>query len=75
MRIKEYLLDRLAYLVLLIIMIVSVLFFLLMFKVSNALIYAIVLVMLLFSGLLIGYDYGDFLKSSSKVLFFSVNDC
>ena len=57
MRIKEYLLDRLAYLVLLIIMIVSVLFFLLMFKVSNALIYAIVLVMLLFSGLLIGYDY------------------
>ena len=57
MRIKEYLLDRLAYLVLLIIMIVSVLFFLLMFKVSNALIYAIVLFMLLFSGLLIGYDY------------------
>lgn len=57
MKIKEYLLDRVVYLVLLIIMIVSVLFFLLMFKVSNALICAIVLVMLLFSVLLVGYDY------------------
>ena len=52
MRIKEYLLDRLAYLVLLIIMIVSVLFFLLMFKVSNALIYAIVLDMIIIKNML-----------------------
>ncbi|MFQ8705775.1 MAG: ATP-binding protein [Thomasclavelia sp.] len=57
MSLIEYLLDRVIYLVLLILMILIVLFFLLMFKVSDALIWSVVLVMILFGILLISYDF------------------
>lgn len=57
MKLKDYLLDRITYLVLLILMMLMVLFFLLVFKVSNALIWSVILVMALFGVLLIGYDY------------------
>lgn len=57
MRLREYLLDRVIYLALLILMILIVLFFLLMFKVSDALIWSVILVILLFGILLVSYDY------------------
>lgn len=57
MKLKDYLLDRVIYLFLLIVMILIVLFFLLMFKVSNGLLWSVILVMLLFSILIVGYDY------------------
>ncbi|MCR1961543.1 sensor histidine kinase [Thomasclavelia cocleata] len=57
MKLKDYLLDRITYLVLLILMMLMVLFFLLVFKVSNALIWSVILVMALFGVLLIGYDF------------------
>lgn len=57
MKLKDYLLDRVIYLFLLIVMILIVSFLLLMFKVSNALLWSVILVMLLFSILIVGYDY------------------